>query len=114
MKGYETLFKRMGVGLLQTKQKRAVVPTVGKALRALFGTVCEDDVKIIRTKWKEVEKNQRVLAHVARQSVSILNVTRLEVAKTRGNIIRLMDDIQALREEVVNVSKNSIMCLIIQ
>lgn len=104
MKGYEKLFKRMSVELLQIKQKRAVVPTVGKALRVLFGTVWED-VKIIRRKMKEVEKNQRVLAHVARQSESILNVTKLEVAKTRGNRIRLMDNMQALREEVVNVSK---------
>ena len=39
-----------GIGLLQTRPKRTVIPIVGKALSVLFGTVSEEDVKIIQRK----------------------------------------------------------------
>ena len=34
-----------GIGQLQARQKRAIVPIVGKALSVLFGTVSEGNVK---------------------------------------------------------------------
>ena len=46
----------------------------------------ERDVKVIKRKLKDVENDQRVLAQVDRESVSILIVTRLELAKNRVNI----------------------------
>lgn len=42
-----------------------------------FRTVTEDDV---RRKLGEVEKDQKFVAQVARKSVPILNVTKLELA----------------------------------
>lgn len=66
----------------------------------LFRTVTEEDVKVIRRKLGEVEKDQRVLAQMARESVSILNVTRLELAKNRASINWLINNLQELREEV--------------
>ena len=54
-----------GIGLLLSRPKRAVVPIVGKALSVLFGTVYEEDVKIIRRKLLDVERNQKTMAQVA-------------------------------------------------
>lgn len=59
----------------------------------LFRTVTEEDVKVIRRKLGEVEKDQRVLAQMARESVSILNVTRLELEKNRASINWLINNL---------------------
>lgn len=53
----------------------------------------EEDVKVIRRKLGEVEKDQRVLAQMARESVSILNVTRLELEKNRASINWLINNL---------------------
>ena len=93
-----------GIELLQTRPKRAVLPIVGKALSVLFGTVSESDMKTIRRKLKDVEEGQKVLAQVAKESVSILNVTRVELAKNRGTIDWLVGSMETLQEEVGNVT----------
>lgn len=51
-----------------------VLPIVGKALSVLFRTVTNDDIESIRKKLGEVEKHQRVLTQVVRESILILNV----------------------------------------
>ena len=51
-----------GIGLLLTRQRRSILPIVGKVLSTLFGTVTEGDVQVIKPKVIEVEKNQNVKA----------------------------------------------------
>ena len=90
-----------GVELLQTKQMKAVVE---KTLCAILF----ENMNIIwrKLKWKKWKKNQRVLAQVARESVSsILNVARLELVKNRGNINWLISNMRAMKEEAVNISE---------
>ena len=65
------------VELLQTRRKCAILPIIGKAISVLFGTASEDDARAIREKLVSMEKNQ-VMANVVRESISVLNVTRLE------------------------------------
>lgn len=65
--------------LFQTRRKHAILPIIEKAMSVLFGTVSEDDVRVISGKLESVEKYQRVISKVVRESISILNVTRLEL-----------------------------------
>ena len=44
-------------------------------------------------------------ALVAKESISIINVTRLELAKNRDNINELMNELHLLREEMVIMSE---------
>lgn len=82
------------VKLLQTRQKQAVLPIVGKALNVFFGTMSEDNMRTIRSKLGNVERDQQVLTQVTKESVSILNVTRLELAENRGSINWLISQLQ--------------------
>ena len=50
---------------MQSRPKRAVIPKVGKALSVLFGTVSLEDVRVIRRKLSDVERNQKTMAQVA-------------------------------------------------
>lgn len=95
-----------GLKLLQVRNKRAVLPIVGKALHVLFGTVSEADLGWIRRKLANVGGNQKILAQEAKRSLSILNVTRLEVAKDRRTINWLIRNIQAIDWELGNVTES--------
>lgn len=44
------------------------------------------------------------MADVARESISILNITRLELAKNIGTINWLVNNVESLWEEVGNVT----------
>lgn len=93
-----------GIKLLRTRQKRAVLPIIGKALGVLFGTVSEDEIRLIKRKLTQVEQRQQSTAQVVKESVSILNVTRLEVAINREIINWLIAYLHDLRQEMANVA----------
>lgn len=56
--------------LLQHRGKRALLPTVGKALNMLFGTVTEADLKSIVRKIIALGEGQKVLKREARKSLA--------------------------------------------
>lgn len=62
----------------------------------------EYDVKVIRTKMAEVEKNQRILAQLAKEILSILNMMQLELSMNRVNINCLINCLWELRQAVTN------------
>ena len=95
-----------GIGSLQSRPRRAVIPIVGKALSVLFGTVSEEDVRVIRRKLTDVERNQKTIAQVARESLSILNITRVELSKNRVSIDWLTRNLHDLQEEVSNITES--------
>ena len=95
-----------GIGLLQSRPRRAVIPIVGKALSVLFGTVSEEDVRVIRRKLSDVERNQKPIAQVARESLSTLNITRVELSKNRVSINWLTRNLHDLQEEVSNITES--------
>lgn len=90
--------------LLQTRRKHAILSIIGKAMSVLFMMVSEDDVRVIRGKLESVEKN-REMCKVVKECISILNVTRLELAKNRGSINWLISQLQSFRKEVFNVTE---------
>lgn len=95
---------RKGIELLQMREKRAVVPIVGKVLNVLFGTVSEVYIKVIKRKLKNIVKDQRILAQMTGENVSILNVTRIELAKNRASINWLINNQRELNLDVINSS----------
>ena len=50
-----------GVKLLQNRERRSVLPIMGKALNLLFGTVSEEESDVVRSKLSTFEKDQLAL-----------------------------------------------------
>ena len=63
-------------------------------------------MKTIKWKLLDMERNQKTIAQVARKSVSILNITRVELAKNRVNINWLTRNLHELQEEVSNITES--------
>ena len=68
------------------RQKRSVLPIVGKAMNFLFGTITESDLSSIKNNIRTLSENQKQISHVLTENLSILNVTRLEVSQNRQAI----------------------------
>ena len=63
-----------------------------KSLKLLFGTVSEEELDVIRSKLSAFEKDQLALVQVEKDSISILNITRMELAGNRRSINQLGKD----------------------
>ena len=102
-------WKRMGnylgeLKLLQPRNRRAVLPIVGKALNVLFGTVSETEMQAIKQKLIAIEEGERVLVQEAKSSLSILNGTRVDLTKNRQAINWLIKGVLDVEEELGNVT----------
>ena len=87
------------------RQKRAVLPIVGKALNFLFGTVTEADLSSIKTNIRTLAENQNEISHVLAENLSILNVTRLEVSQNRQAINTLTKSLSEIDFKLDNITQ---------
>ena len=93
--------------LYQPRPKRSLLPFVGKALHFLFGSVSDSDLEAVHRGVRILTENQKSMAHVVRESLSIINVSRVQISENRQTIneltetlIDMGDKIQALSEEL--------------
>ena len=89
--------------LFESKTKRSVIPIMGKALNVLFGTVTEQELGTIKDKLNNFERDHRTLVQVEKRSISIINITRVELEKGRRNINWSVKNTQVMRWELGNV-----------
>jgi len=75
------------VDLLASREKRSLIPIIGKVLSFLFGTVSKDDVGTIKQNVEQLVSNQRRITHVVEQSISILNVSRIENRQSNHEVM---------------------------
>ena len=71
---------------LRKRQRRSLLPIVGKALSFLFGTVSEDDLNSIKQGVNNLANNQKKISHIVEKTLTILDTTRLEVSENRQEI----------------------------
>lgn len=95
-------YELQNVVMLQSESrvKRALVPIVGKALSFLFGTVSKSDLRKISRNINVLADNQETIIHVLNDSLSILNVTRVQVQENRHAIRQITEMIQTLDERL--------------
>lgn len=86
--------------LLPHREKRALIPIIGDAASWLFGLVTESDLKTIRRNIKNLANNQRQIMHVVQESISILNMSRIEIAENRQAIIDLITSLHGLDDKL--------------
>ena len=93
-----------GLTLLQNREKRSVLPIMGKALNILVGTITEEELDVLERRLKASEKGQLELAQVEKDSMTILNITRVELADNRHNINELVEGFKKKQVELGNIT----------
>ena len=96
-----------GLELLQGRRnRRELLPIVGKALGVLFGTATTGDLSRVRRKVKHLEQQQQNFAQIAKESLSIINVTRMDVAENRDSINKLIHAMYVLGQQLSAETQN--------
>ena len=84
--------------------KRGVFNWVGDVMSTLFGVLSSTDVEKIQRNINTLARNQLDLAHAFQESISVLNVTRLEVKENRQKINEIIDSIGSIEDTIINIS----------
>lgn len=85
--------------------KRSLIPIVGKALSYLFGTLTSDDISSIVNNVKSLARNQKNIAHVLSESLSIVGVSQKRILENRKTINKVISSLFDLRTESRNISR---------
>ena len=90
---------------LYGRQKRSLLPFVGKALHFLFGTVTDGDLSVIRSNVNKLAKNQEEISRVVQESLSIINTSRVQISENRQAVNNLITDIVQIDERLNSVTE---------
>ena len=81
---YKVLHKDTG------RVKHSVLPFVGQLMSTLFGSISENDFENINRNIDVLAENQEQIVHDLDMSLSVLNMTRVQVNENRRSIIDLI------------------------
>ena len=90
---------------LKSRHKWSVLPIVGKTLSFLFGTASEEDLNFIKRSVQNLSQNQKQITHVLEENISILNVTRIQVAENRKAINELLTGLKTIDFKLENITR---------
>lgn len=94
---YTTLHKDTG------RVKHSILPFVGQLMSTLFGTMSESDLENINRNINLLAENQKEIIHDLDMSLSVLNLTRVQVSENRRSIMDLIICIQKLDRKVLEL-----------
>ena len=88
--------------LSENKQeyKRSLIPIIGQLMSTIFGTESENGLENIDRNIKALTVNQKQVIHDLDVSLSVLNLTRMQVAENRRSIMDLIFVIQKLDDKI--------------
>ena len=74
-------------------------------MSSLFGTLSESDLEDINRNVRKLAKNQKQIIHDLDVSLSVLNLTRSQVAENRRSIMDLIEVIQKLDVKILKMQE---------
>lgn len=102
---YDSFDEFQSLSVDNQRNKRSLIPIVGQLMSTLFGTVSENDLDNINRNIKALASNQQQIIHDLDVSLSVLNLTRMQVAENRRSIMDLIIVIQKLDVKVVELGQ---------
>ena len=89
------------------RNERLLIPIIGQLMSTLFGTVSENNLVNINRNINNLANNQKKIIHDLDVSVSILNLTRMQVAENRRSIMDLIIVVQKLDRKISKLAHSS-------
>ena len=87
-------------GTTSLRSKRSLLPIIGDAMSLLFGTVSENDLEQIDRSIEALATNQKQIIHDLETTMSVLNLTRFELARNRRSLMEIVTCIQKLDDKI--------------
>ena len=86
------------------RNKRSWLPFLGDILNTITGVPSQSQMDEIRKQIVELSSSELDLAHIVEDSISLINISRLEIKRNRQTINVLVDVTDALQNELNNVT----------
>lgn len=90
------------IRFMHRKNKRAVIPIVGKVLSFLFGTLDETDLSSIRANIRQLVTDQQKIKHVLNNSMTFIRDNQQNIIENRRTI---NDIVSSLQESIAGQSR---------
>ena len=89
---YQSIYKTFeNYQVLNTdRSKRSLIPLVGNLMSSLFGTLLQNDLDNINRNINILSDNQENMIHDLEMSLSILNITKMQISENRRSIMDLV------------------------
>ena len=95
-----------------TRRKRGLFDFGGRILKSVFGTATEDDLDGLKKQLQDVADSQSEIAHVVKNSMTIVNKTIAQanentqaINRLNGATTRLSSQLNALQDEIATVQE---------
>ena len=97
---YENFDEYQSLSVDSERGKRSLIPIIGQLMSTLFGTVSENELDNINRNIKALASNQQQIIHDLDVSLSVLNLTRMQVSENRRSIMDLIIIVQKLDSKI--------------
>ena len=97
---YENFDEYQSLSVDSERGKRYLIPIIGQLMSTLFGTVSENELDNINRNIKALASNQQQIIHDLDVSLSVLNLTIMQVSEQRRSIMDLIIVVQKLDSKV--------------
>ena len=87
---YNKLDEYQTLSVKSQRDQRSLIPIIGQLMTTLFGTVSEKDLENINRNIKSLASNHKQIIHDLDVSLSVLNLTRMQITENRRSIMDLI------------------------
>ena len=88
----------------QSRRKLKIFSFIGDIMGELCGVMHHDDINGIQRNMHKFAANQDTLMHVVEESISVLNVSRMEIKENRQRLNDLLLLISSVEDKFINIS----------
>ena len=102
---YDNFAEYQSLSVNGHRSQRSLIPIIGQLMSTLFGTVSENDLENINRNIKALAGNQKQVIHDLDVSLSVLNLTRMQVSENRRSIMDLIIVVQKLDRKIFDLQQ---------
>ena len=102
---YDNFAEYQSLSVNGHRSQRPLIPIIGQLMSTLFGTVSENDLENINRNFKALAGNQKQIIHDLDVSLSVLNLTRMQVSENRRSIMDLIIVVQKLDRKIFDLQQ---------
>ena len=102
---YDNFAEYQSLSVNGHRSQRSLIPIIGQLMSTLFGTVSENDLENINRNIKVLAGNQKQIIHDLDVSLSVLNLTRMQVSENRRSIMDLIIVVQKLDRKIFDLQQ---------
>ena len=102
---YDNFAEYQSLSVNGHRSQRSLIPIIGQLMSTLFGTVSENDLENINRNIKALAGNQKQIIHDLDVSLSVLNLTRMQVSENRRSIMDLIIVVKKLDRKIFDLQQ---------